>query len=66
MQTVSIPNSSLHRDIKSMGLIETDPRKIDEYRAKKLMINTAKEVDSLKQDMNEIKTLLKEVLNGIR
>lgn len=68
---VKIPNSSLARDIRSMGLVETDTKKIDEYRAKKLLSNSInnnenlrKDVDQLKEDISSIKFMLEELIKG--
>ena len=65
MNTVKVKDS-LFREIKSMGLVETDPRKIDEYKTKKLLINNLKDVETLKSDVNDIKAMLREILNVIR
>lgn len=61
----------------SKGLVETDLRKVEEYRTRSLMMNTAKanqeeinnikqklsEIDSIKSDMGEIKQLLNALIN---
>lgn len=46
-----------------MGLIETDPKKIDEYKARKMLINNVKELETLKSDVADIKAMLRELLN---
>lgn len=69
---IKIPETSLNRDMNSRGLVETDTRKIKEYREKTLMANKAKlaqdeisnikkrldEMDVIKNDIVEIKALL--------
>lgn len=74
---VQIKDSTLQRDIKSLGLVETDLKKVDEYRARTMMMNAAKsnkeeinsikdklsEIDSLKSDLSEIKSLLKSLIH---
>lgn len=61
----------------SKGLVETDLRKVEEYRTRSIMMNAAKanqeeinsikeklgEIDNLKEDLSEIKTLLKSLVN---
>ena len=61
----------------SRGLVETDRRKIDDYKLKSKMMTTAAstrdeinnikeklgEIDNLKSDMQEIKSLLKNLVN---
>ena len=74
---VKINDTTYQRDIRSRGIVETDHRKIDEYRTKSMMMNTAKankdeinmikeklaDVETLKNDMSEIKNLLKSLVN---
>jgi hypothetical protein len=74
---IPIIDSSLHRDMGSRGLVETDRRKIDDYKLKSKMMTTAAstrdeinnikeklgEIDNLKSDMQEIKSLLKNLVN---
>lgn len=74
---IPILDSSLNRDMKSRAIIETDLRKAEEYKTKSMMMNTAKsahseinmikeklnEIDNLKNDMMEIKALLKSIVN---
>lgn len=74
---VPIKDRTLQRDMHSKGLVETDLRKVEEYRTRSLMMNTAKanqeeinnikqklsEIDSIKSDMGEIKQLLNALIN---
>lgn len=74
---IDIKDKTLQRDMYSKGIIETDLRKVEEYKTRSLMLNTAKsnkeeinsikeklsEIDSLKSDMNEIKQLLNALVN---
>ena len=77
MAYIQIKDSTLNRDMKSRGLVETDRKKIDEYQTRSLMMNAAKtnkeeisaikeklaDVETLKSDMAEIKNLLKSLVN---
>ena len=74
---VKIIDSTLSRDMRSRGLVETDRAKADEYLMKSRMIkgniaaqdeiNTIKaklaEIDSVKSDLVEIKNLLNCLIN---
>lgn len=73
MSYIKVKNTSLQRHIQSLGLVETDHTKAQEYKTKKAMLTkTAEnihkveelqiEVASLKNDMSEIKQLLKDLL----
>lgn len=67
----------LVKDTKSGAILNVDRKAADEYLRQKNMLNTNKklqeevsqlsekigEIDSLKDDMNEIKSLLKELVN---
>jgi len=73
---IKIPDTSLSRDMRSKGLVETDKRKIDEYQLKSSMLKSAKtaqdeirvlkekigEIEFLKDDIREIKELLKRLV----
>lgn len=69
---VKVEGTTFIRDIKSMGLSNMDPAARNEYYAKvellkrqKSEINTIKnEVDSLKIDLCEIKSLLSQLLGN--
>lgn len=67
MTYVNIPDTTLLRDIKSRGLIETDTSKKEEYRVKTIQLNAQKkqqdDINNLKSDMEEIKNLLKGLIN---
>lgn len=64
---VNIPETTLTRDIKNRALLETDKSKVHEYHLKSKMMNSNKsmqeQINTLKQDMNEIKELLKGLVN---
>lgn len=74
---IPILESSLQRDMRSRGLVETDRKKAEDYKLKSRMMNTAvaahdeinsikeklADIDSLKSDMQEIKSLLKNLVN---
>lgn len=67
MRRVHIPDTSLLRDIHSKGLIETDRKKAEDYLMKSKMMakskNLEEEINTLKNDMKEIKDLLKGLVN---
>lgn len=67
IRRVHIPETTLQRDIRSRGLIETDRKKADDYIAKAKMLAKSKnledEINTLKKDMQEIKDLLKGLVN---
>ena len=59
----------LVRDSKSKAIINVDKDAYNEYQNKKLMqkkvINISEEIDDLKQSVNDIKTLLTQILQRI-
>ncbi len=74
---IQIKDKTLQRDMRSRGIVETDLKKVEEYRTRSLMLNTAKankdeinsikeklsEVETLKSDIAEIKSLIKSLVN---
>lgn len=67
LRRVNIPDTSLLRDINSRGIIETDRKKAEDYLMKSKMMakskNLEEEINTLKNDMKEIKDLLKGLVN---
>lgn len=67
LRRVQIPDTSLLRDINSRGIIETDRKKAEDYLMKSKMMTKSKnleeEINTLKNDMKEIKDLLKGLVN---
>ena len=67
IRRVNIPDTSLLRDVHSRGLIETDRKKAEDYLVKSKMMarskNFEEEINTLKKDMQEIKDLLKGLVN---
>lgn len=67
LSRVQIPDTSLLRDINSRGIIETDRKKAEDYLMKSKMMakskNLEEEINTLKNDMKEIKDLLKGLIN---
>lgn len=63
---VKIVDSTLNRDMRSRGLVETDVRKAQEYKEKAAMMNKARtvqeEINTLKNDISEIKEMLKALI----
>ena len=66
MALIQVKGTSFYRDTESMGLINRDRNGLDDYNMKRRLLLTQKdeinkvktEIDSLKQDMVEIKNLL--------
>ena len=72
MSHIAIPQTTLKRDMASMGLVETDRSKAEEYRVRSKMLNASRQakeeinnikqkltvIDELQEDMREIKALL--------
>lgn len=69
---VKVNNSNFVRDTNSMALINTDVSAKNEYiskmqllKSQKDEINTVKcEIDFLKNDLNEIKEMMKQLVKG--
>lgn len=72
-QYVDIPETSLARDISSLGLVETDYRKVNEFRNRKLqqqraletttrMEELSEEVGTIREEMSEIKLMLQKLI----
>lgn len=72
MPLVKVPGTSFVRDTESMALLNRDVSGLEEYKNKRRMmelqrqeINNVKcEMDDLKKDMADIKTLLIKLLEG--
>lgn len=73
MMHVPIKDSTLARDMNSMGIVETDLRKVAAYKDRKAMITKAndakheaevlrEEVNLMKNDVLDIKAMLSELL----
>ena len=71
MTYINIPDTTLMRDMRSRGLIETDPSKKEEYKVRSAQLTASKkqqeDINNLKSDMAEIKNLLKGLIkqNGV-
>jgi hypothetical protein len=67
MTYVNIPDTTLLRDVNSRALIETDKTKKEEYKARSAQLTAQKkqqeDINNLKSDMEEIKNLLKGLIN---
>ena len=71
MALVQVKGTSFYRDTESMGLINRDRNGLDDYNMKRKMLITQKdeinkvrtEIDSLKQDMTEIKQMLLKIMD---
>lgn len=60
-----IKNSTLARDMKSLGLVETDPKKIDEYKHKKLMATSIQEQQQLKENVTNLQKDVESIKTGM-
>jgi len=71
MALVQVKGTTFYRDTESMGLVNRDRSGLDDYNMKRKMLITQKdeinrvktEIDSLKQDMVEIKQLLLKLMD---
>ena len=71
MALVQVKGTTFYRDTESMGLVNRDRSGLDDYNMKRKMLITQKdeinrvktEIDSLKQDMVEIKHLLLKLMD---
>jgi septal ring factor EnvC (AmiA/AmiB activator) len=67
---VKVTGTNFVRDTDSMALINTDIKEKNDYLSKVKMINTQKEelsrvnkeINSIKDDMNDIKQMMKQLL----
>lgn len=69
---IRIPETTLNRDMRSRGLVETSTQKVKDYRERSIVANQSRmaqeeisnikkrldEIDVLKVDIKEIKALL--------
>ena len=71
MALIQVKGTSFYRDTESMGLVNRDRNGLDDYNMKRKMLLTQKdeinklktEIDSIKQDMSEIKHLLLKLMD---
>lgn len=60
-------HSNLYRDSNTGAIINKDLNGYDQYlQSSSSRINAKKEIEQLKNDVKEIKSLLKELINGSR
>lgn len=60
-------SKSLYRDAKSGAIVNCDTFGYNEYvKMKNNKLKEREEIDQLKKDINEIKFLLKELINGTK
>ena len=58
-------NDHLYRDVSTGAIINTDRSSFEKYKKSKLKFrNMEHELDYLKGEINEIKSMLKELVNG--
>jgi hypothetical protein len=66
MSLIQVKGTNFYRDTESMGLVNRDRNGLEEYNMKRRMLITQKdeinkirvEIDTIKQDVSEIKQLL--------
>jgi len=74
---IKVKDTTMMRDSHSLGLVETDKRKITEYKSKKRIAETATEaksqneelaekVNTIEHDLKDTKALLEGLINGVR
>lgn len=67
---IKVHDTSMMRDINSLGLVETDKRKIAEYQSRKKFAQNSKEltgrVTTMEGDIKEIKDALAILLERIQ
>jgi cell shape-determining protein MreC len=69
-QYVSIPGTTLVRDINSMGITNKDVSGLEEYKLKRKLLKTQKDeinnmksdIISIKEDMTELKQLIHKLI----
>ena len=60
-------HENLYRDRNTGSIVNTDQSNYDRYmKTKRLKQNERKELDTIKSDIEEIKSLLRELTNGSR
>ena len=60
-------HQNLYRDRNTGSIVNTDKSNYDRYiKTKRLKQNERKELDTIKSDIEEIKSLLRELTNGSR
>ena len=58
-------NDHLYRDVNTGAIINTDRSSFEKYKKSKLkFLNMEHELDYLKGEISEIKSMLKELVNG--
>jgi hypothetical protein len=71
MSLIKIPGTNFVRDTESMALINKDTDGLEEYKIKRRLLSTQKEeinkvkyeIESIKEDMSDIKQLLIKLLD---
>lgn len=57
-------HSNLERDVNSSAIVDTDKVAYQKYiHDRQLRLNQSQEIDNIKSELNEIKSLLREILN---
>ncbi len=62
MTKVKITDTQYVRDIHSKAILNTNKAQLDEYRVKKNMMAKVNEINTLKQEVSEIKDTMNKIL----
>ena len=63
MTKVKITDTSYVRDIHSKAILNSDKTKLDDYNARKNMMSKINEINTLKQEVSEIKETMDKILS---
>lgn len=62
MTKVKITDTQYVRDIHSKAILNTNKAQLDEYKVKKNMMAKVNEINTLKQEVSEIKDIMNKIL----
>lgn len=62
MTKVKITDTQYVRDIHSKAILNTNKAQLDEYKVKKNMMSKVNEINTLKQEVSEIKDTMNKIL----
>lgn len=68
MQTIRTEDPAFVRDVNNMAILNTNNVALEQYKQQRsqlsVMNHTISEVATLRQDIDEIKTLLRQIISG--
>jgi hypothetical protein len=62
MNRVKITDTQYMRDINSKAILNTNRAQLDDYKMKKMMITKMNEINTLKEEVTEIKDMMQKIL----